>query len=235
MAADGPRAVVHAGRHAIYVDLDGWCLGVVGSQATQVPNALRLAEPDLASLHQGAVVVTDGVLHLDGHALHVGRLVDTRVPHLDVVRPGPHPALPDEVVDLADDCGLSLHEPRRTLGPREVARLVGRGTGLTPLGDDVLCGWLATQRAAGRATPAVDAAVSARLDRTTLLSATLLDCAVRGETLPELAGYLAAVGTAEEPSRARRLAAVGHTSGAGLLYGALLARTEIDHTNGVAA
>nr|WP_281380895.1 DUF2877 domain-containing protein [Nocardioides panaciterrulae] len=117
----------------------------------------------------------------------------------------------------------------------QVAHLVGRGGGLTPLGDDVLCGWLATHRAAGRPTPVVDAAVRSLAARTTLLSATLLDCALHGEVLPEFASYLTAVGTPDEPARAARLAAVGHTSGGGLLYGALLARTQLHHTNGVAA
>lgn len=113
------------------------------------------------------------------------------------------------------------------LGPEDVARLVGRGDGLTPLGDDVLCGWLAIHRAAGADTPEVDAAVRDHLDRTTLLSATLLDCAIAGEVLPEFAAYVSALGTPDEPAAATALAAVGHTSGAGLLYGARLALTHL--------
>ena len=66
--------------------------------------------------------------------------------------------------------------------------MLGRGDGLTPLGDDVLCGWLALHRAAGVPTPDVDAEVRAEhLHRTTLLSATLLDCALHGEVMPEFA------------------------------------------------
>jgi hypothetical protein len=243
-APDGTRPVLHTGRHAVYVDLDGWCLGVVGRDAAQVPNALRLASADLAALGGAAepVVarVVGGVLHLDGTPLRVGRLVQTRVPRVDLrgapltILPTDHPSVPAEVVGLAGECALPTGA-RRPLGPGDVARLVGRGGGLTPLGDDVLCGWLATHRAAGHATPAVDATVGALLGRTTLLSATLLDCALHGEVLPEFAGYLAAVGTPHEPGRAAALAAVGHTSGAGLLLGALIARTELDHANGVAA
>ncbi len=116
---------------------------------------------------------------------------------------------------------------RPDLGPDDVARLVGRGDGLTPLGDDVLCGWLAMHRAAGVETPDVDAAVHENRDRTTLLSATLLDCAVAGEVLPEFAAYVSALGTPEEPATAAALASVGHTSGAGLLYGAQLALTHL--------
>ena len=73
-------------------------------------------------------------------------------------------------------------------------------------------------------TPVVDAAVRALLPRTTLLSATLLDCALHGEVLPEFAAYLAALGTPAEPAAPPTLAAVGHTSGAGLLHGARPAR-----------
>jgi len=244
-ARDGHRAVVHAGRHATYVDLDGWCLGVVGRDAARVPNALRLAGPDLGGLAGATAAVVDGVLHLDGTPLRVGRLVEVRVPRLDRRGAPPAPgaadpvvaAVPDELAALARGCGLP-REPRawqRSLVPDDATRLVGRGGGLTPLGDDVLCGWLATHRAAGHTTPLVDAAVESLLPRTTLLSATLLDCALHGEVLPEFSGYVAAVGTPEEPHRAADLAAVGHTSGAGLLYGALLARAELDHANGVAA
>jgi len=110
-----------------------------------------------------------------------------------------------------------------------VGRLLGRGVGLTPLGDDVLCGWIATHRAAGVPTPEVDSAVRAGLHRTTLLSATLLDCALHGEVLPELGWFLRAVGTADESGRAADLRAVGGTSGAGLLLGAQLALDALAH------
>jgi len=108
-----------------------------------------------------------------------------------------------------------------------VDRLIGRGEGLTPLGDDVLCGWLATQRAYAVATPEVDAAVRAGLGRTTLLSATLLDCALEGEVLPELGDWLSAVGIPELCDRTDALLAVGASSGAGLMAGALLALDEL--------
>jgi hypothetical protein len=236
-APDGPRPVLHRGRHAVYVDLDGWCLGLVGRAAAQVPCALRLASDDLGSLVGATAVVADGVLHLDGAPLTVGRVVDTRVPLLDAAtlhsRATTAAAVPREVVALAPL--TPGHGPSRPLDAAGVARLVGRGDGLTPLGDDVLCGWLALHRAAGHATPEVDTAVRSLLSRTTLLSATLLECALHGEVLPQFAAYVAAIGTRDEPDRAAALAAVGHTSGAGLLHGALLALTELDHTNGVAA
>lgn len=213
---DGPLPVLHRGPHAVYLDLRGWCLGVVGTAAAAVPNALRTATPDLSGLAARSATLLDGVLHLDGEPLVVGRLVDVRVPRLS----------PSSVTRADGVPGAaSLDAP---LDAGEVARLVGAGDGLTPYGDDVLCGWLAVHRAAGVATAPVDAALRSLLHRTTLLSATLLDCALHGEVLPEFASYVAALGTPAETARAADLTAIGHTSGAGLLAGARRALAELE-------
>jgi len=194
---DGQMPLLHRGADAVYVDVAGRCVGVVGTRATAVPCALRTALDRLPDVV--AASVSDGVLHLDDQPLVVGRLVDVTVPRLS--RTG-------------------------SSGEIDVAALVGRGDGLTPYGDDVLCGWLAAHRAAGIATPEVDATVRAAADRTTLLSATLLDCAIHGEVIPEFAAWVAALGTEAEASRAATLARVGHTSGRGLLEGATRAMRE---------
>lgn len=184
----------------MYVDVAGRCVGVVTPRATAVPCALRSRLP---RLDVAAAAVHGGVLHLDGTPLVVGRVVDVRVPRIARVR---QPAAGEEPA-----------------APGDVAAMVGRGDGLTPYDDDVLCGWLAVHRAAGVPTPTVDAAVRAHLDRTTLLSATLLECAMHGEVVPEFAAWARAVGTPAEPAAAGALSAVGHTSGAGMLQGARLA------------
>jgi hypothetical protein len=186
--------VLHRGPDAVYVDVGGWCVGVLGFRATAAPCALRTSLATLPTVAEARL--RGGVLHLDGTALNIGRLVDVSVPSL----------------------------PGRTLAAElttaQVEALVGRGDGLTPYGDDVLCGWLAVHRAAGVETPAVDEAVRSLLSRTTLLSATLLDCAMHGEVIPEFAAFVAALGTPDEAVRAAELGAVGHTSGQGLLEGA---------------
>jgi hypothetical protein len=195
---DGPAELLHRGPDAVYADVAGRCVGVVGTRATAVPCALRTAldrVPDAV-----AASVVGGVLHLDGQALVVGRILNVSVPRLTVA----------EV----------RRAPARSLEAPEVAQMLGRGDGLTPYGDDVLCGWLAVHRAAGLATPEVDAAILERAATTTLLSATLLDCAMHGEVIPEFAAWLTALGTADEEPRAAVLARVGHTSGRGLLEGA---------------
>jgi hypothetical protein len=197
-SVDHERAsVLHRGPDAVYVEVAGRCVGVLGTRATAVPCGLRTALERLPEV--AAASVRDGVLHLDDQPLVFGRLVNVSVPSLAWTgRPG-------EI---------------------DVAALVGRGDGLTPYGDDVLCGWLAVHRAAGLDTPEVDEAVRALAHTTTSLSATLLDCAIHGEVIPEFAAWVAAVRTAREHDRAAALARVGHTSGRGLLEGATLAMQE---------
>lgn len=207
-AADGPVPVVHRGRDAVYVEIAGRCVGVVSRRATAVPCALRTATDTLPEVRW--VRLDTGVLHLDDEALPVGRVVEVRVPTINASATTPAPA------------------------PGDVPAMVGRGDGLTPYDDDVLCGWLAAHRAAGIATPAVDGAVRACLDRTTLLSATLLDCAMHGEAIPEFAHWLRARSTPAERDRAAALSAVGHSSGRGLLHGARLALAHLSPLEGAA-
>jgi hypothetical protein len=192
-AADGPAPLLHRGPDAVYVDVGGRCVGVVGTRATAVPCALRTVLGRLPDVV--AASVRAGVLHLDDQPLVVGRLVDVSVPPL--ARTG---------------------QP----GVIDPAALVGRGDGLTPYGDDVLCGWFAVTRSARIATPQVDAVTRALMSTTTLLSATLLDCAMAGEAVPEFVAWLAGTRPAEDVER------IGHSSGRGLLEGARLALSGLE-------
>lgn len=215
-APDGPVPVLHRGDHAVYVDVQGWCVGVLDTQAARVPCAVIARDEDFAALRADSAHLTDGLLHIDDRPLTLGRFRSVAVPRIQLPRP--------------------VREPLSSaLDPAEVALLVGAGDGLTPYGDDVLCGWLAIHRALGVATPTIDDTVRSLLTRTTLLSATLLDCAMHGEVLPEFAAYVAALASPDEDSRATALAAIGHTSGAGLLSGARRGLAELRETIGVAA
>lgn len=226
---DGSVPVVHRGPDALYVDVGGWCVGVVSRAAAQVPCALRAAtEPFSEILSSGRIsaYVSAGTLHVGSRPLSIGRLENTYVPRL-----GHRSALGTEAcsvtVQATPPATVAELAATHLLGGRidadAAARLMGRGEGLTPLGDDLLAGWLALHRAAGIATPEVDEAVGTHVHRTTLLSATLLDCAVHGEVLPEFAAWVRALGTVDEPRTASALSAVGASSGAGLLHGARLA------------
>ena len=222
---DGPRQVVHSGRTALYVDLDGGpagCLGLVASRASRVPCALWSSMPDLEPLAGLPVRVDAGSLVVGDRPVRVVRVVDVRVPRPAPTVVGRHAGWsPVEPGTTTSELGAPPRDGRLT--PADVARLLGRGPGLTPLGDDVLAGWLAVRRAAGLPDAAVAAAVRRGLGATTSLSATLLDCALEGEALPELSSWVAALGTPAEASAAAALQAVGASSGRGLLTGARLA------------
>ncbi|MCC6830336.1 MAG: DUF2877 domain-containing protein [Thermoleophilia bacterium] len=99
-----------------------------------------------------------------------------------------------------------------------IARLAGRGEGLTPAGDDVLCGFAGWRHARGDPVAVAEAAAP----RTSPVSLAYLRCAERGE-LPEAAALvLAAIRAGAAPLAARRaqaLRAWGATSGSALLWG----------------
>ncbi len=117
--------------------------------------------------------------------------------------------------------GLVAFAPR--IDAASVRSLVGHGDGLTPLGDDVICGWLAAHRGAGVPTPDVDEAVRHLLPRTTTLSASLLACALAGEVADPVATYLRSLGTTGADAARVELEAFGQSSGLGLAHGLDLA------------
>jgi hypothetical protein len=102
--------------------------------------------------------------------------------------------------------------------------LLGCGPGLTPSGDDVLAGYLLGCRAVGRPVPTLSG-----LDRTTWLSATLLRHARDGDCVPQFAAVVAAL-AADVPlgPAVAALLRVGHTSGAALATGLLLAASGVE-------
>jgi hypothetical protein len=112
-------------------------------------------------------------------------------------------------------------------------RIVGLGPGLTPSGDDILCGLMVSLRLVGGAVRHgetavwladwLGAAVTADAGtRTTALAATLLHCAAAGNAGAEVTAVLRCLAGREPPAAAvRRLLAVGHTSGADLAHGVL--------------
>ena len=122
----------------------------------------------------------------------------------------------------------SLLAAVRTGDPRVAAsaglQLVGRGPGLTPLGDDILAAAALTMGSVGAANGSTSARQSAWLSalappdlrkRTTSLSATLLEQAIRGRGVSPVHALLD-----PDPSRDRRLTAelgrlrrLGHTTG----------------------
>lgn len=219
--------VVHSGADAAYLQLpDGGCVAVLSVTARAVPCGLRTTLPTI-DLPQGATaVVGDDLLRTDDLEVRVGRLVDAAVPPLpDPTYAGlttvrDHPAVRAVRAELPDAALRHL-----AAGDAGAATdLLGRGSGLTPVGDDVLCGYLATAVAAGRTSATATVADEvARLAprRTTALSAQLLACAISGDVLPEFAALVC--GLADPAPALDELVRVGHTSGAGLALGLTLA------------
>jgi len=117
--------------------------------------------------------------------------------------------------------GLVAFAPR--VDAVSVTALVGSGEGLTPLGDDVICGWLAAHRGAGVPTPDVDRVLRRLLPRTTTFSGSLLACALAGEVADPVATYLRSLGTTRADAARAELEAFGQSSGRGLAHGIHLA------------
>jgi hypothetical protein len=102
------------------------------------------------------------------------------------------------------------------------AQVIGLGDGLTPSGDDLLVGFLAVWRVAGR--PPVRLGTLAA--QTTDLSAAFLHCALDGHFSEPLARFMRAlygVNTGDWQVRAADLARVGHSSGVDAMVGIAIA------------
>jgi hypothetical protein len=126
------------------------------------------------------------------------------------------------VTTLLCDPGAS----RATLQPA-IAALVGLGPGLTPAGDDFLCGLLAAATAADASGALVDKLAEATvpaLARTPELSAFLIRCAIHREwptPLLDLGKALVGDRTVESTAAVAALCSIGHSSGADLASGFL--------------
>lgn len=182
----------------------------------------RWWEPSPALGRMQPAALARGVRALESALAEAGMLTGTAVT-------GGGLAGHSDPVNLAESCAAG-----DLAGAVEAAeRIVGLGPGLTPSGDDILCGLLVSLRLVGDAVrhgrPAVrladwlGAAVTADADtRTTALAATLLHCAAAGGAGAEVAAVLRCVAGHEPPAAAvRRLLAVGHTSGTDLAHGVL--------------
>ncbi|OFE14799.1 hypothetical protein BA895_08980 [Humibacillus sp. DSM 29435] len=245
---DGPprgRRVLSAFATCLYVELGSHdrVMAVHTPDAVQLPIGVRLSGPvrlnDL--VHAGDVVtVGGGRVQLPGaDVVGVRRSRPVRVGlgggtapsawrSLGLALPGA--GLRDDL-DGLDDVATRLCVAALTGRPVQagVGRLVGAGRGLTPSGDDLLCGILLSLRAFERpphgAHSALKRAVLSRLHRTTSISAALISAATQGWAAPDIVRLLGLL-AGSVPPRPTELCAVwnraqciGHTSGADLLAG----------------
>ena len=230
----GTARVVAVFERAAYLLRDDEVLPVLAPGALALPGGLRVGHvTDLLALRLRA---GDEVLAGLGEVVAAdGGLVVRRT-----WRPwaAPSAALPadaseralaaiDATPDLTDDLPPDvLAEAAQVLPRGRVEALLGLGPGLTPAGDDVLCGLLLGLRATGREADRarLEARVGAVLGRTTALSATLLTQAAAGYAVPPVVDLLHAwhrpTATADDLAElVDEVASVGHTSGRALLLG----------------
>jgi hypothetical protein len=212
-------------------DRPAFCLMPVGSEATRMPFALFCNEQLTHSVTVGQhAVVGAGELALGRATGRVARwwrpvgcpnLTGSRATNLRIAAGRIATRIPDPFDEYARSAIAALEQALACDGPLgpPAVRLVGRGPGLTPLGDDVLVGALATLRALGvPAADRLDAAIHE--SQTTVLSTALLRHAARGECVPELVAVLTGARDGRsDPLDA--LLAVGHSSGTGMAHGVL--------------
>ncbi|GII54585.1 hypothetical protein Pth03_29740 [Planotetraspora thailandica] len=219
-------------------------IALVTGEGIRLPNAVVLGEP-LDGIAPGADGwVGDGIVEVGGIGVRVRRWWDPAPPlgPADPVRLWRSHDLLSGIrersrrrpgLDLAGAPALLASGCRAgslTDGITAAERLIGLGPGLTPSGDDMLCGLLIALRHFGVATGTPRAvwladwlAAAVTYDartRTTPISATLLHCAARGEGSPEVMGLLRGLAGLQplEPA-AGRLLRLGHTSGADIAWG----------------
>ncbi|MBO1331570.1 DUF2877 domain-containing protein [Streptomyces sp. VRA16 Mangrove soil] len=235
---DGPERaarVVAATRYAVHLatgDPELPALAVVTRDAIRLPNAVVVphtcAELSFAAVRPGTdAVLGAGTVRVGPRTVRTaGQWTPPRVlpgrPRLD------GPAL-DRLIDQwapppPRPVAVALGRLRAALRAGDDAAtgdaahaLLGLGPGLTPSGDDILCGLLLARRAWGGPLAPLRAAVAHAPRRTTLLSAALVRHAARGECVAPAHALL--TGTTDPRTALRALLTVGHHSGGDLARG----------------
>ena len=237
-----PATVMGTASHAVWLLVDGEVLVASTRDATRLPNGVEIAVDAAAdafgTVHHGSpVTVGLGQILLEGLTIDVVRwwdprpvLRDTSAAQLAAAITNLSATVPDvKSRPLAD--ALSAGSAEEILAAAE--QLIGRGSGLTPEGDDYVAGALAATRTLGEALGRAD--TSTMLDwlavplmkfastRTTAFSAALLGHAVAGRVAAPAGSLLRALtGRGDVAAGHRDLTRVGHTSGPALAAGTVL-------------
>ncbi len=207
---DGPRRlrVVGVARGAVHLDLDGFVVSLTAPGVPWLPNGVALGR-----LPPAPIVRWD----------------PADPPSWDPVVP-PLAGGPDAFAEFAAWLRARVTAPDVPLAAAAAGRLVGRGPGLTPEGDDVLAGAAAGLRALAPAA-GLGAAEADRLarslcppdvrERTGALSATLLALAATRGTAPEPVHRMVAPG--DRDAALADLRRLGSSTGGAVATGVALA------------
>jgi hypothetical protein len=237
---DRPVDVLGRFATALYLRLaEEEVLALLSSDAVRLPIGLILPTSSREfplSYLSGPVVVGSGAVRIGDWSCRVSRLVSLQAPtgltpdryaceHVrhrlaESASADPGLRLPDALLDNAYSGEMAADL---------VPQLLGVGPGLTPAGDDVLAGLLVGLWSFGQRAEPLRSAVLAALAGTTDLSAALLRCAARGESIPQVNQLLQTMSGSAWQSRLDQamddLVRVGHTSGLALATGVLAAAT----------
>ena len=233
--AQPPRPAVVLGSfpRALYLGMGEHAdvLPLVAPSGLRLPTALTVATEVVGwGVQPGdEVLVGDGAIQLPGVCVRAVRT--WRPTRVRTAVDGP-PAWSTAAV-----APLPWAEPARVLTQRlrsrqdlssAVAALVGAGPGLTPSGDDVLCGVLLGMRLHGPESaalvPLLWREIERRLPATTSISAALLTEAAQGYAVPSVVRLTEAMLGADDvlvAQAAGEVLTIGHSSGSDLLGGLL--------------
>lgn len=240
-----PLTVLGAFPTALYLGTAGGAvLALLTRDAVQLPIGITIP----ASSRSIPLADYTGPARLVARTLRVSGTVGTLEVTIGQLRPTALAAVGDPVAGQVEHAAqllaptgpevekISAQWLARTVDPRSrgqalstaVAALLGRGPGLTPAGDDLLCGALAGAVLFGRPVEPMRRAVLDQLgDRpraTTSLSRQLLLSAAAGHGLAELSTLgraLCATDAGVLSAAWARLSAIGHSSGTALATGVL--------------
>ena len=231
VAKDGQGEVIAVFSRASYVAVDATIVALLSTSEASGPLHARIQDPPKVRLGDRAVVL-GGRLYIGGRLVNlptfcwepkplpsgapIARMLENILKH-------------EPVLDLGSSADSSLATSlERALdrgGIGEACRwVVGRGAGLTPSGDDVAAGLLLAEALLGLGDEATRLAIVADAP-THAISRAFLAWSARGQSIEPLHQLLSAcVLQDQRAARSARtdLAAIGHTSGLDLAYGALI-------------
>ncbi len=232
MSAPITGRVLGTSSGAVWIAAGSDCLVAETPGGIGLPNGLVTGAGLLRELEPGdPVEIGAEVLDLGRHVLRIGRWWNPR-PALPPLRIVDVIARCPERTDWGPDAGLAAalagRDGRALVGA--ALGLLGRGTGLTPAGDDLLAGAVSAFVLVGEAAgdrrcrtfvaDAGEALVGAARARTTRLSAALLAHAVGGRVAGPVAAWLLALAGRGDVDRTREaVLSMGHSSGPALAAG----------------
>lgn len=216
----------------VFLELEGTALAVLGARAIQLPFGVRTLLPELPRIEPGTFgQVEDGVVSVGELRVLVTNIVDTTVPVLSPEATAwGHEHLAGlvgaRVRQIQEELPADALEALGRADPAAVSGLLGVGPGVSPLGDDTLAGFLSTGIAIRhpRLVEVRSAVALNAFERTSILAATLLACAARGEAVPEFRSLIRGVASLNPDMVSQSLdlmLEVGGHSGAGFVVGAM--------------